>query len=70
MRLAIDILSNGGKSFMCQVAERSGNRASNQKVDGPIPNLEKLPWARHFTLFASGRMSLYLLYVALDKSVC
>ena len=28
------------------------------------------PWARHSTLLASGEMSLYLLWVALDKNVC
>ena len=28
------------------------------------------PWARHFTLLALAGMSLYLLLIALDKSVC
>ena len=56
-----------------QMAERLGNRATNQRVAGSIPGqveLRFVPWARHFTLLASGRMSLYLLLVALDKSVC
>ena len=40
-----------------QMAELLGNRASNQKVTGSIPGRAKLmlcPWARHFTLLASG----------------
>jgi len=40
-----------------QMAERLGNRATNQKVVGSIPGRAKMtlcPWARHFTLLASG----------------
>ena len=47
-----------------QVAERFGNRASNQKVAGSVPSCAKMtvcPWARHFTLLALGGKSLYLL---------
>ena len=47
-----------------QVAERLGNWASNPKVAGFYSRLCQMtlcPWARHFTLLASGRMSLYLL---------
>ena len=54
------------------MAERLGNGAINQKVPGSILGSAKLccPWARHFTLLASGGMSLYLLSLTLDKSVC
>ena len=41
-----------------QVAEWLGNRVSNQKVDGLIPwpcKIMLCPWARHFTLLASGK---------------
>ena len=47
-----------------QMAERLGSRAINQKVASLIPGSEKMtlcPWARHFTLLASGGLSLYLL---------
>ena len=47
-----------------QMAERLGNQAINEKVDSSIPGHAKItlcPWARHFTLLASGGMSLYLL---------
>ena len=40
-----------------QVAERLGNRASNQKFAGSIPSSAKIKlcaWARHFTLLSSG----------------
>ena len=40
-----------------QMAERLGNRAIIQKVAGLIPGRAKMmlcPWARHFTLLASG----------------
>ena len=46
-----------------QMAERFGNRAINQMVAGSIPSRAKMtlcPWARHFTVLASGGMSLYL----------
>ena len=42
-----------------QMAERLGNRAINQKVASSIPGCEKIvlcPYARHFTLFASGNV--------------
>ena len=46
-----------------QMAERLGNRATNQKVAGSITGRKMLlcPRARHFTLLAWGGMSLYLL---------
>ena len=38
-----------------QVAERLGNQASNQKVAGSgLCKITLCPWARHFTLLASG----------------
>ena len=39
------------------MAERLGNRATNQKVAGLIPGRLKIrlfPWARHVTLLAPG----------------
>ena len=50
------------------MAERLGNWAINQKVAGLIPGCEQIklcPWARHFTLLASGGMSLYLVLESL-----
>ena len=47
-----------------QVVEWLGNGASNPKVGCSIPGhaiMTLCPWARHFTLLASGGMSLYLL---------
>ena len=46
-----------------QMAERLGSRAVHQKVAGSIPgrSMTLRPWARHFTLLASGRVFLYLL---------
>ena len=37
-----------------QMGEQLGNRAMNQKVAGSIPGMMLCPWARHFTLLASG----------------
>ena len=38
------------------MAERLGSQAINQKVVGSIPGQMTLcPWARHFTLLASGK---------------
>ena len=43
-----------------QMAEQLGNRFSNQKVAGSIPGraITLCPWARHFTLLASGNVPL------------
>ena len=58
------------------MAERLGNRATKQKVAGLISSSAKLscvpgqgtsPYIHPHCL---GGLSLYLLYVALDKSVC
>ena len=66
-------LGDQGSWIGRQMDERLGNWAINQKVAGSIPGHGKMtlcPWARHFTLVGLGGMSLYLLSVALDKSVC
>ena len=50
-----EVMLEGGGKMGSQVAERLGNRASNQKIAGSIPSRANLrPWARHLTLLASG----------------
>ena len=57
---------------MSQMAERLGNWASNQKVAGSIPG--RVKWRCVFgqgtSPYLPRGMSLYLLWVALDKGVC
>ena len=51
------IISRTGHGSL--MAKRLGNRAMNQKVAGLIPGRGKMtmcPWARHFTLLASGNV--------------
>ena len=54
------------------MAERLGNRATNHEVDGLIPAMQNAVVSLGKALYPTslGGMSLYLLLVNLDKSVC